>query len=91
MAYPKKSSWGFSTHYEVTNGKESFILSARFHPTDKYWFYISDKGKFDGIWNEGSFFDKAYTILNQWYDAGHWYNEITYNESKAPVEYNEGV
>lgn len=91
MNYPKKSSWGFSTHYEVTNGKESFILSARFHPNDKYWFYISSDGQFDGILTGKSFFDKAYTILNQWYDADHWYNEVTYIESKEPIEYNERV
>lgn len=90
MKYPIKSSWGFSTHYEVTNGKESFILSARFHPKDKCWVYVSDNGEFIGLRNGESIFDKAYTILNQWYDADHWYNEITYIESKVPVEYNEG-
>lgn len=90
MNYPIKSSWGFSTHYEVTNGKDSFILSARFHPNDKDWIYVSDNGEFVGLGKGESIFDKDYTILNQWYDADLWYNEITYKESKYPVEYNEG-
>lgn len=89
MNYPKKSSWGFSTHYTVSNGKDTFTLSAKFHPTDKYWFYISENGEFDVILEGDCFFDKTYTILNQWYDADHWYNEIVYKEPKEPTEYNE--
>ena len=89
MNHPKTSKWGFSTHYTVTNGNDTFTLSARFHPSDKYWFYISDKGQFNGILDGESFHGKSYKIIAQWYDESHWYDEVSYKEPKKPIEYHE--
>ena len=89
MNHPKKSNWGFSTHYTVTNGTDTFTLAARFHPMDKYWFYVSENGNFDGILDGESFFGKSYTILNKWYDEDHWWNEISYKEPTEPIKYHE--
>lgn len=89
MTHPKTNKIGFSTHYLMSNNNKTFTLLARFHPDDKYWLYISNDGEFDGIIEGESFINKTYTILDQWYDADHWYDEVSYKLPKKPIEYHE--